>query len=138
VQHAEEMKIKGFTIAECMHVEELKQNNKSAGYYTLMVRTLENSICLTSTHIRTKASAKERARCLLDADSVACNGTSISRIINRPRQLSNFYPTSSYCSTKHQLFKVSKRSNSIDLLPLSISNAFLNLIPSVFSLLQAL
>jgi hypothetical protein len=45
----------------------------------------------------------------------------------------NTFPT-----TKHQLFKVSKRSILIDFLPLSISNAFLNSIPNVFSLLQAL
>jgi hypothetical protein len=41
-------------------------------------------------------------------------------------------------STEHQLFKVSERSISLDFLPLSISNAFLNLIFNVFSLLQAL
>jgi hypothetical protein len=41
-------------------------------------------------------------------------------------------------ATEHQLFKVSKRSISIDFLPLSILNAFLNSIPNVFSLLQAL
>jgi hypothetical protein len=41
-------------------------------------------------------------------------------------------------TTKRQLLKVSKSSISIDFLPLSFSKAFLNSIPNVFSLLQAL
>jgi hypothetical protein len=65
-----------------MHVEELKLNNKLAGYYALIIRALENSSLLTSTPIRTKASAKKRARCLLDADLLACNRISTLRIID--------------------------------------------------------
>jgi hypothetical protein len=62
-----------------MHVEELKLNDKSAGYYALIMRALENGSLLTSIPIRTKALARKRARCFLDADLLACNGTSTLR-----------------------------------------------------------
>jgi hypothetical protein len=65
-----------------MHVEELKLNKKLAGYYALIIRALENGSLLTSIPIRTKASVRKRARCLLDADLVACNRTSTLRTTN--------------------------------------------------------
>ena len=65
-----------------MHVEELKLNDKLVGYYALIIRVIENGSLLTSTPIRTKALAKKRARCLLDADLLVCNRTSTLRITN--------------------------------------------------------
>jgi hypothetical protein len=65
-----------------MHVEELKLNNKLAGYYALIIRALENGSLLTSISIRTKALVRKRARCLLDADSLACNRISTLRTTN--------------------------------------------------------
>jgi hypothetical protein len=65
-----------------MHVEELKLNNKLAGYYALIIRALENGSLLTSIPIRTKPLVRKRARCLLDADLLACNRTSTLRTTN--------------------------------------------------------
>jgi hypothetical protein len=62
-----------------MHVEELKLNNKLAGYHALIIRALENGSLLTSIPMRTKALVRKRARYLLDADSLACNGISTLR-----------------------------------------------------------
>jgi hypothetical protein len=59
-----------------MRAEELKLNNKLAGYYALIIRALENGSLLTSIPIRTKALVRKRARCFLDADLLACNRTS--------------------------------------------------------------
>jgi hypothetical protein len=65
-----------------MHVEELKLNNKLAGYYALIIRALENGSLLTFISIRTKALVRKRARCFLDVDLLACNKTSTLRITN--------------------------------------------------------
>jgi hypothetical protein len=59
-----------------MRAEELKLNNKFAGYYALITRALDNSSLLTSIPIRTKALVRKRARCFLDIDLLACNRTS--------------------------------------------------------------
>jgi hypothetical protein len=65
-----------------MHVEEPKLNDKLAGYHALIIRALENSSLLTSIPMRTKALARKRARCLLDADLLACNRISTLRTTN--------------------------------------------------------
>jgi hypothetical protein len=65
-----------------MRAEELKLNNKLAGYHALMMRALENGSLLTSIPIRTKALVRKRARCFLDADLLACNKTSTSGTTN--------------------------------------------------------
>jgi hypothetical protein len=59
-----------------MRAEELKLNNKLAGYFALIIRALENGSLLTSIPIRTKALVRKRARCFLDADLLAFNRTS--------------------------------------------------------------
>jgi hypothetical protein len=59
-----------------MRAEELKLNNKLAGYYALIIRALENGSLLTSIPIRTKVLVRKRAKYFLDTDSLACNRTS--------------------------------------------------------------
>jgi hypothetical protein len=102
-----------------MRAEELKLNNKSAGYHALIMRALENGSLLTSIPMRTKALARKRARCFLDADLLACNRTATSGTTDRPRRLSNSYPTSSYSSrttstSQSRLLKLTTRSQLLN------------------------